>query len=191
MYGMTKCLSLYMVQFKLNNYGPERRPYSNQRVRSLARSFVCSFVRLFICSFVCSFVRSFVRSFIRSSISQIIFFWWVVVCVRFSSKTTWLISPMLIPIYRGNNVDLQLILHFDLHPSMTAGQGHEIPKFCEFRCLAGSSLCSLLRNYFTEFSNADTNLPREQCIFAMYTSFWPSPLHHYRSTPQNTAILWI
>ena len=29
-------------------------------------------------------------------------------------------SPMLIPICRGNNVDLQHILHFDLHPSMTA-----------------------------------------------------------------------
>ena len=53
---------------------------------------------------------------------------------------------------------------------MTAG--HEILQFCEFRCLTGSSLCSLLlRNYSTEFSNADTNLPREQCRFATYTSF--------------------
>ena len=46
--------------------------------------------------------------------------WRVVVCVCFSSETTQPISPMLIPIYRGNNVDLQHILHFDLHPSMTA-----------------------------------------------------------------------
>ena len=102
--------------------------------------------------------------------------WWVVVCVRFSFETTRPISPMLIPIYRGNNVDLQRLLHFDLHPSMTAGQGSEILQFCEFRCLTGSSLCSLLlRNYSTEFSNADTNLPMEQCGFATYTSFWLHP----------------
>ena len=55
-------------------------------------------------------------------------------CVCFSSETTRPNSPMLIPIYRGNNVDLQHILHFDLH-QMTAGQGHEIPQFCEFRLL--------------------------------------------------------
>ena len=79
---------------------------------------------------------------------------------------------MLIPIYRGNNVDLQCILHFDLHPSMTAGKGYELLQFWEFKCLTGSSLCSLLlRNYSTHFSNADTNLPREQCRFAMCTSF--------------------
>ena len=41
--------------------------------------------------------------------------------------------------------------------------------------LTGSSLCSLLlQNYSTDFSYADTNLPREQCRFATYTSFWPS-----------------
>ena len=61
--------------------------------------------------------------------------WRVVVCVRFSSKTTWPNSPMLMPIYRGNNVDLQHILHFDLHPSMTAGQDHKILQFCELRLL--------------------------------------------------------
>ena len=56
--------------------------------------------------------------------------------------------------------------------SMTAGQGQEILQFCEFRCLTDSSLCSfVLRNYSTDFSNADTNLPREQCRFATYTSF--------------------
>ena len=44
-------------------------------------------------------------------------FWRVVVCVRFSSETTWPNSPMLMPIYRGNNVDLQHILNFDLRPS--------------------------------------------------------------------------
>ena len=64
--------------------------------------------------------------------------------------------------------------------------------FCEFRCLTDSSLCSLLlRNYSTEFSNADANLPREQCRFATYTSFWPSPLHDCRSRSWNTSILWI
>ena len=92
----------------------------------------------------------------------------------------------------GNNVDLQHILHFDLHPSMTAGQGHEILQFCEIKCLTCSSLCSLLlRNYLTDFSNADTNLPREQCRFATYTSFWPSPFHDCRSRSRNTSILWI
>ena len=79
---------------------------------------------------------------------------------------------MLILMYRGNNADLQHILHFDLHPSLTAGQGHKVLQFGEFKCLTGSSLCSFLhRNYLTEFSNADTNLLREQCIFATYTSF--------------------
>ena len=71
---------------KLHKYGPERKPYSNQRVRP---------------------------SVTDNS-------------VRFSSKTTQPIYPMLISIYRGNNVDLQRILHVDLHPYMTAGQGHEI-----------------------------------------------------------------
>ena len=61
--------------------------------------------------------------------------WPVVVCVWFSSETTWPNSPMLMPIYRGNNVDLQHILHFDFRPSMTAGQGHDILWFCEFRLL--------------------------------------------------------
>ena len=48
---------------------------------------------------------------------------------------------------------VQRALHFDLDPSMTAGQGREILRFWEFRCLTGSSLCSLLlRNYSTDFS---------------------------------------
>ena len=65
---------------------------------------------------------------------------------------------MMIPINSGNNVDVQHALHFDLDPSMTAGQGREILRFWEFRCLTGSSLCSLLlRNYSTDFSNDDTN----------------------------------
>ena len=64
-------------------------------------------------------------------------FWRVVVCVRFSSETTWPNSPMLMPIYRGNNVDMQHILNFDLRPSMTAG--HDILWFYEFWCLMGSS----------------------------------------------------
>ena len=118
--------------------------------------------------------------------------WRVVVCVRFSSKTTQPISAMMIPINWGNNVDVQRALHFDIDPSMTAGQGHKILWFCEFRCLTGNSLCSLLlRNYSTDFSNADTNLSREQCRFATCTSFWHSPLHDCRSRSQNTSILWI
>ena len=44
------------------------------------------------------------------------FCWRVVVCVRFSSVTTQPISPMMIPINWGNNVDVQRALHFDLHP---------------------------------------------------------------------------
>ena len=84
--------------------------------------------------------------------------WRVAVCVRFSSETTRPISPMMIPINWENNVDVQRTLHFDLDPSMAAGQCHEILRFCEFRCLTGSSLCSLLlRNYSTDFSNDDTN----------------------------------
>ena len=97
--------------------------------------------------------------------------WRVVVCVRFSSETTRPISPMMIPINWGNNVDVQHTLHFDLDPYMTAGQGHKILQFCEFRCLTGTVvvLCSLLlQNYLADFSNADTNLPREQCRFATY-----------------------
>ena len=65
--------------------------------------------------------------------------WWVVVCVRFSSETTGPISPMMIPINWGNNVDVQRALHFDLDPSMTADQGHKILRFCEFRFLDGYS----------------------------------------------------
>ena len=66
-------------------------------------------------------------------------------------------------------------VHFilTLTPSMTAGQGHEILRFCELLLLTGSSLCSLLlRNYSTGFSNDDTNQLREQCRCATCTSFW-------------------
>ena len=84
--------------------------------------------------------------------------WRVVVCVRFSSETIQPISPMMIPSNLGNSVDVQRALHFDLDPSMTAGQGRKILWFGEFRCLTGSRLCSLLlRNYSTDFSNDDTN----------------------------------
>ena len=118
--------------------------------------------------------------------------WLVAVCVRFSSETTRPISPMMIPINSGNNVDVQRALHFDLDPSMTAGQGREILRFWEFWCLTGSSLCSLLlRNCSTDFSNDDINQLREQCRCATCTSFWPSPLHDCRSRSQNTSILWI
>ena len=96
-------------------YGPEGRPYSNQCVRP----FVCSFVCLLVIDYFC---------------------WRIVVCVRFSPETTWPISSMMIPINWGNNVDVQRTLHFDLDPSMTAGQGHEILRFWEFRCLTGSTV---------------------------------------------------
>ena len=120
------------------------------------------------------------------------FCWQVVVCVRFSFETTRPISPLMMPINWGNNVDVQCTLHFDLDPSMTAGQGHEMLRFCEFRCLTGSRLCLLLlQKYSNDFSDADTNLRREQCRFATYTSFWPSHLHDCKSRSQNTAILWI
>ena len=70
---------------------------------------------------------------------------------------------------------------------MTAGKGREILWFWEFRCLMGSSLCSLLlRNYSTDFSNDDANQLREQCRYATCTSFWPWPLHDCRSRSRNT-----
>ena len=104
------------------------------------------------------------------------FCWRVVVCVRFSSETTGPIPPMMISINWGSNVDVQRALHFDLDPSMTAGQGHEILRFCELFLLTGSSLCSLLlRNYWTDSSNDDINQLREQCRCATCTSFWPWP----------------
>ena len=116
-------------------------------------------------------VHSFVRPFVTDY-----FCWRVVVCVRFSSETTLPISPMMIPSNWGNSVDVQHALPFDLDPSMTTGQGHTILLFCEFRCLTGSSLCSLLlRNYSTDFSNDDTNKLREQCRCSTCTSFWPWP----------------
>ena len=82
----------------------------------------------------------------------------------------------MIPINWGNGVDVQRVLHFDIDPSMTPGQGREILRFWEFRCLTGCSLCSLLlRNYSTDFSNDDTNQLREQCRCATCDSFWPWP----------------
>ena len=118
--------------------------------------------------------------------SQIIIFWWVVVCVRFSSETD---TDTNLP---REQCRFATYTSFWPSPSMTAGQGHKILQFCEFRCLMGSSLCSLLlRNYSTKFSNDDTNQLREQCRFATYTSLWPSPLHDCRSRSQNTSILWI
>ena len=104
--------------------------------------------------------------------------WWVAVCVRFSSETTQPISPILIPIYRVNNVDLQHIHHFDLHPSMTAGQGHKILQFCEFRLLpwyecwymsgpykvAGDRLD--LGFYVPTFSHVKHNWPK--CLLLMW-----------------------
>ena len=85
-------------------------------------------------------------------------------------------------------------MHFILTlppPWLQTCQGCKTLWFCEFKCLTGSSLCSLLlRNYLTKFSNADANLLREQCRFATYTSFWPSPLHDCRSRSRYTLILW-
>ena len=126
------------------------------------------------------------------------FSWRVLVCVRFSSETTRPISPVMIPINWGNNVDVQCALHFDLDPSMTAGQGHEILQFCELFFLTGTSLCSLLVcvRFSSEttrpiLSNDDTNQLREQCRCATCTSFWPWPLHDCRWRSRNTSILWI
>ena len=120
------------------------------------------------------------------------FCWRVVVCVRFSSETTGPIYPMMIPINWGNSVDVQCALHFDLDPSMTAGQGRKILRFSEFRCLTGSSLCSLLLwNYSTNFSNDDTNQLREQCRCATCTLSWFWPLHDCGSRSRNTLILGI
>ena len=82
-------------------------------------------------------------------------------------------------------LDLQNILHFDLHPSMTAGQGHKILQFCEFRCLTGSSLCSLLlQKYSTEFSNADTYVP----IYRGNVDL--QRILHVDLHPSMTAIYW-
>ena len=38
---------------------------------------------------------------------------------------------------------MQRALHFDLDPSMTVGQGHEILRFCELFLLTGSSVVLL------------------------------------------------
>ena len=111
----------------------------------------------------------------------------VVVCVHFSSDTTGPISPMMIPINWGNNVDMQRALHFGLDPSMIAVQGHKILRFCEFRCLAGSSLCSLLWNYSTDFSNDDTNQLMEQCYAQRAIHF---DLHPSMTAVQGHKILW-
>ena len=104
------------------------------------------------------------------------FCWRVVVCVRFSSETTRPISPMMIPINWGNNVDVQRALHFDLDPLHDCRSRSQNTWFCELFLLTGSSLCSLLlRNYSTDFYNDDTNQLREQCRCATCTSFWPWP----------------
>ena len=86
---------------------------------------------------------------------------------------------MMIPINWGNNVDVQLALHFDLDPSMTAGQGHEILRFCEFRCLTGSRCVRFSSKTTWPNSPMLMPIPREQCRFATYTSYWPSPLHDH------------
>ena len=112
--------------------------------------------------------------------------WWVVVCVRFSSETTQPISPMLLPIYRVNNVDLQHIHHFDLNPSMTAGHSHKILKFCEFRLLpwhecwymsgpynmykvAGDRLDLVVHMFPVWWCLHDTLVP----LGSIYASTWP------------------
>ena len=138
-------------------------------------------------------VRSSVLPSVRPSVRHRLFLLTgSVVCVRFSSETTRPISPMMIPINWGNKVDVQRALHFDLDPSMTAGQGREILRFWEFRCLTGSSLCSLLlRNYSTDFSNDDINQLREQCRCINVHFIWPWPLHDCRSRSRNTSILGI
>ena len=90
---------------------------------------------LYYCVFACfimapegePYSNQYVCPFVRSSVRHRLLF----------SDGSSLCSLLLqsIPIYRGNNVDLQHILNFDLHPSMTAGQGHKILQFCEFMLL--------------------------------------------------------
>ena len=102
------------------------------------------------------------------------------------------ISPMMILINWGNNVDLQHALSFDLDPSMTTGQGHKILRFCEFRFLTGNSLCSLLlRNYSTDFSNDEIYRVKNSDLHQHIHRFDLHPLHDCRSRSQNTSILWI
>ena len=147
------------------NYGPEGRPYSDQCVRPS------------------------VRPLFRPS--QIIFADRVVVCVH----------SLLLRNYSTDfsNDDTNQLRKQRRHATYTSfwllydcSKGHKILRFCEFRCLTGSNLCLLLlRKYSTDFSNEDTNQLREQCRCAMYTSFWPWPLHDCRSRSQNTSILWI
>ena len=131
------------------NYGPEGRPYSNQRVRPSVRPSVRHRLFLLMGSSLCSLLlRNYSTDFSNDDTNQLreqcicatctsfwpwpppwlqvkatkyfdfvnYFCWRVVVCVRFSSETTWPISPMMIPINWGNNVDVQRALHFDLDP---------------------------------------------------------------------------
>ena len=80
--------------------------------------------------------------------------------------------PILPTNVTGNKGIILFGLRWCVTYVVTAGQGHEILRFCEFRCLTGSSLCSLLLlNYSTDFSNDDANLLREQCRCAICTSF--------------------
>ena len=88
-------------------------------VRSSFRPFVLPSVRPSVRSSFRPFVLPSVRPSVRSSFRPFVtdyFCWRVVVCVRFSSETTRPISPMMIPINWGNNVDVQRALHFDLDP---------------------------------------------------------------------------
>ena len=86
--------------------------------------------------------------------------WRVEVYVRFSSETTWPISPMMIPNNWGNNVDVQRALQFDLDPSMTAGQGHKILRFCEFRFLTGIVVCVCF--------SSETTWPNSPMLMPLY-----------------------
>ena len=220
------CYTLLFAWFLTHSYGPEGRPYSDQRVRPSVRTPVRPSVRhrLFLLtgSSLCSLLlRNYSTDFSNDDTNQLreqcrcatctsfwrwslhdcrsrsrntsivgnLDVWRVAVCVRFSSETTRPISPIMIPINWENNVDVQRALHFDRDPSMAAGQGHEILRLCEFICLTGSSLCSLLLRYnSTDFSNDDTNQLREQCRCATCTSFWPWPLNGCRSRSRNTSI---
>ena len=134
--------------------------------------------------------RLFIRSSVRPSVRHILFLLTgssLCSLLLRNYVTAWPISPIMTPINWGNNVDVQRALHFDLDPFMTAGQGHEILRFCELFFLTGSTLCSLLlRNYSTDFSNDDTNQLREQCRCAPCTLFWFWPLHDCRSRSRNT-----
>ena len=119
-------------------YGPEGRPYSNQRVRPLFRLSICHRLFLLMGSTLCSLLlRNYSTDFSNDDTKQLKE---QCRCAMYTSFWPW-----------------------PLHDCRSRSQN----RFCEFRCLMGSSLCSLLlRNYSTDFSNDDANQLMDQYRFA-------------------------